>query len=517
MSSNRVRAKVATQALWSLALSGVVTVGAPAEPRAGAGRAVPPEVLFFGCQATRAIKDLPVCLPAADGSLLFWVGGRPCDELQVLHEGRGLPLTTRTVQEGCQLKTNLFSFSMTTSLVVSSRYTGETFWALQIDRYDPEFLEWTQRVQSRPEADLTEIAAELRRKKSGESRLEKIVDYTWASAWAHRRLGQMDLAKQEYREVIELAKRSGLSSVAVDAIYRLAHTLRISGYIAEAKEVLGEVKPLMTPGHGKERNDWAYHTANILQDEGHLKEAAEWFGRVLDDAEKIDHRERMRIATLCLAELLIGLDLISNAQRLLGSFDQLLDGATECEKVSLLSLKGWTDLRVVQSESGVAAGAPARIKQQLLDALRAEASCKNNQNLANIYANLAEAALLENHLGEAQGWMEKAFKIPGLLVRDELSLLTLEGRLALKAGRPKAAQRAFEQIEKLAKEHPYGEYRLHHCSSALGMMEALRALGQPTWAFSETVKSCLDNKNNTLGPWDLGNLRRHAKKSGISN
>ena len=124
---------------------------------------------------------------------------------------------------------------------------------------------------------------------------------------------------------------------------------------------------------------------------------------------------------------------------------------------------------------------------------------------------------LENHLGEAQGWMEKAFKIPGLLVRDELSLLTLEGRLALKAGRPKAAQRAFEQIEKLAKEHPYGEYRLHHCSSALGMMEALRALGQPTWAFSETVKSCLDNKNNTLGPWDLGNLRRHAKKSGISN
>lgn len=520
MISSRARFKLAAQALCSLGLTVALFVTAHAKSWLGTGRVAPPEVLFFGCKATRATKDGSICMPAAGGSLVFWVGSRPCDEIQILHNGRSLPVTSRTLQEGCQLKTAVLSSSISTSLVIGSRYTGESFWTLQIDRYDPELLEWTQRVQSRPETDLTEIAAELRRKKSSEIKAERLVDYTLASAWAHRRLGQMDLATQEYREVIEIAKRYGLSSIAVDAICRLVHTLRISGYLNEAKETLEEAKPLMTPGHGKERNDWAYHTANILQDEGHLREAAEWFGRVRDDAEKIDLRERMRIATLCLAELFVGLDLIANAQKLLGSFDLLIDGANECEKVNLLSLKAWIDIRVVESENlhgSSSSTSQPRIRQELFDALKAEATCKSNQNLANIYANLAQAALLDNHFAEAQGWVDKAFKVPGLQVRDELSLLTLEGRLALKNGRPKAAMRSFERLDKLSQEHPYGEYRLQQCSSALGMTEALRVLKQPTQALSETVKSCLDNENNTLGPWDLGNLRYRAKKAGIIN
>lgn len=520
MDCPRSRSRFTTGTIRAVSLLGIFAVGLSSEPWAGGGQTTTPQVLYSGCKVIRDTPDGMACMPNSDGKMVVWVGVASCDAVRLEEDGRTLPAASQFVQDGCQFKVVADSLNAISSLTVANQQTGQRWWTLRLDRTKPDLLKWTRRVMDRRDPDLAEVTAELRRKESQESQIETVMDYTYASAWVHRRLGQLDLAIREYREVVELAKKAHYPSIAFEAQYRLANTLRQFGQTQEAKAALREAEALVTPGHGKDKIDFAYHTANIFQDEENRVAAIKWFQEAHVDAERIDYREKLRITTLCLAELYTALDSLPDAKKLLNTVDPLLVDASDCEKAPLLALQGWVSLQLAQTDT-VPGVSPTKshtgIKNIFFAALKAEEQCKNYQSLSNIYANLAETAFLEGNFAEAQTWINKAFTVPWRIVLDELELLNLEARLALHAGRPDSALLSLKKMDDLSRNRLDLKRGLLECTIALGTLESFRALGQQTAAVSDRVRACLENKNGSLSPSDIRNLHNRAKALGIEN
>lgn len=519
MSSPRASARFSARAVRITTLLGVFAGGLIGERWAGGGRGELPTVLYGGCKAVRDTDQGPACILNADSKMVVWIGVDRCDMVRVEEDGREIARADQSVHGGCRLKFVLDSPQPTTTLAVNDARTGETLWTLKVDRSKPDFFEWTSRIKQRADADLDGVAAELDAKGIQQGNVDRLIDVTFASAIAHYRAGQSEPAIKEWLQVIEYASRAGIRSVAFESAYRIADLLQNAGLLTEAKDKLREAQLLMPKGFGRSHMQWAYTTGFVCQGEERLPEAEHWFRKVLVDAENLDDRLHMSMATVGLADTLVAQDKRKEAEELLNTFNQLLDGASECSKAGLLAAEGWAGVHLAEGESQQ--GHPIRIGQQSVNAifesaLNSRRKCIDNEFLANVFAGMAWTAFFEQRIDEAQDLMKAARQVPGgPNAEDKLALIDLEARLALTAGRANQAKSLFEDLSRLSQTYP-NNHRQIECKVAIGNAEVLYLSGKVDQVNLAQVRGCLNPNTSGLVPLAVKSISQRAQAVGLA-
>lgn len=477
------------------------------------------KVLYWGCQAVRGDSKAWECLPNPELEMVVWAEGRSCDDTLLIENGEPLKTTKRQVRDGCQFRITEKSTRLAATLELTDKSSGESLWKLKLDRSKADLFAWKRRIWDRATVDLAGVVAELDQKSSQVTEAERILDYTYASAIASKRLGHIERALQSYRELGEQAARAGYLSVAFDAAYRQALILHESGLSADAISVLSAARAFLIPEFAQGLALHGHLMGTILHAQGRPSDAITELQRALADAERVDYRSVLLSVVPLLTEFLVAQDRRVEALDLLRHLEQLQEGATACEKANLLQDKAWSMLQLAGEPSApnpTVRAEPSALVAAFMAALESRKSCEHAGELGFIYAGLALATFHEGSLAEAATWAARARDTKALAVDEEAPLVELDARIALAGGHPADALDKFKKLAAFAQSHPDNEKRLYECKAAVGAMESLSALGQEDSAIRYSVRGCLDPKTSGLAPLNVRQMTQRASILGIS-
>lgn len=317
--------------------------------------------------------------------------------------------------------------------------------------------------------------------------------------------GETEEGIRAFRAALTLRKEAGSVAGFVNDSLALAHALTYRvRRSADAREVIAAAARATEPYHeGVARVP--YYEGRLLLELGDLRGA-------LDRLREADLRAgRLGLATLrghareAMAEALQVLGRPDEAAALL---DTLATGdRPDRDRAMALNNIGW--LRLLQAE---AEGRGADPLPPLREAARLAAACGDAGLLANVQLNQALAALHRGDVVEAAALAAKARSTqpaPDDYVAEWM--LDVDGRVALRSGRPEEALGHFEALASRAGRSSNGMWR-----AALGRGRSLQALGRKEEAAAayEGAEALLDElallvplgegRTTFLGGHDLG-------------
>lgn len=475
------------------------------------------QVLFRICRDIQNTAAGLVCMPSAAIPTVLWIARNSCDALQVTENDRALSADTKFVRGGCQLRPKGQSTGGRSTIKIIDLKSGFALWSLQVERNISGLFEQTDRMWSRALPDLETANADLDALNSQRKEPHKLLDIANARATILIRRGESEQAISALAEVAELAMRLGFPSIAFESAVRRMVMLRLAGLPEESDTVRRDATSLVTPGASWDEIQWAWHSGLILRAQEQLKPAEEWIRKATEYAERVDDVDNPRVMLPIWADVLIALDRMDEAQKVLNSISKYLEGIGDCQKAGLLANLGWLHLQMVQGEvqpTLVASPAQTMAKELLRQALALRFSCQDNASLANIHNGLAHVAFSEGRIAEAKAAIEEARSRPGISFSERLQTIELEARILLKEGKHKEALSLFQGLEQLSLSHPNERRQLFKCQAAIGSFEALQSASQEDPSVTDAVRDCI-SAGSRLPDFEQRVLRNRASALGL--
>lgn len=519
MGSNRSHRRKLTLAKRTLGALVVLAAGACGEPGPQATQQPAPTVLFRGCRALRETTEGTICFPTAWSRTVIWVEGPGCGDFQLVEDNRPVAVEATAVRGGCRLQRMDQSSLVRSTLALKQASTNKTLWQIAVNRSMPRLFELTDRIQERTGIDLETAAEELRRPLHPGESPEEQSDRAYALALVLSRQGNLDAALAALAESRELALRAGYRSFAFQAAHESFVRLLDQGLVDEASRMLQEARELITPQFSLDQNLFLRDSGRLAHVTDQLVEAERWIAQSAESAERVNATSNIDVVMPRWADLLIDLDRTEEAKRLLSVLTAQLGTMSDCSKADRLVNLGMLQLKLAQPAqeapptSLVAGVSPAA--QLFGQSLELRAKCADNEFLAVAYSGLAQDSFLSGKSAAALDYVKKARETPGLEQKDQMDLLEIEARIAVREGRPEEALTLFAALDKMSEAHPNNQRALYRCKVVFGTLEAMKALNTVNAAIVDEAKACLTSGASKFGGVDRRSFVQRARDAGI--
>jgi tetratricopeptide (TPR) repeat protein len=472
--------------LLSAAL-GLAGCGGGSDP---AGVAVPELLVeYAGCDGVLrdgvlrdGLREGPICVLAADRRLRLWIRSDADAAVELVGVAAGAE-PVEEVQQGLRYEVEIPSRVSRLTVRALRRGSGAS-WHLALRKPAPP--EWLEQFLALYRGGEHQPAERLLRERLAGLPASERGKALGLLARVELGKGHNDEALGYFEEALLWHREAGRTSDLVDDATALTYLLLYHAQdLPRARAVL-DALPVDWQGPAEASYYLSYYRGLLAKENGDLRTALRQLEAAVRQAERLDLTRLRQSAEHPLAVMLQRVGRYAEAEavarRLWNEAPAELVG---CARAQLLNNLAWA--RLLAREAGEAADDPTPLLEETLDILRHQGCSEVASEQVNVLLNLALAHLHEGRTRAARERLDEAAALGDLAEpRLELWRLEVEGRLALRVGRPRQALACYTE---LADRAATGAALEADWRAAVGEAQARDELGESEQALAALARA----------------------------